>query len=301
MTLIAQPGAAFVLTPSLQSLTERAFAYLQAGYSLHLRGPAGGGKTTLALHLAALRARPLVLLHGDDALSSEDLVGGHAGYRHTRVVDNFVRSVVKTKETLENQWSENRLSVACREGATLVYDELTRSRAEAHNALLAVLEERIVPMSRRPGAEDVASVHPEFRMVCTSNSQEYVGVHRAPDALLDRLVTLYVGHPDRETEVAITRAKSGLGADEAVRIVELVRHVRERRLSPQSPSLRACLMIARVAVQTGAVPRAGDDRFREICVDVLGGLAAGATEAAPAELLAALDEQLSRWPKGGAS
>jgi gas vesicle protein GvpN len=301
MTLVAAPGAGFVLTASLRSMADRAFAYLRAGYSLHLRGPAGGGKTTLALHLAALRGRPLVLVHGDDALSSEDLVGGQSGYRRTRVVDNFVRSVVKTKETFESQWVENRLTTACRDGATLIYDEFTRSRPEAHNALLAVLEERVVPQSRRQGNEEVAAVHPEFCMICTSNSQEYVGVHRAPDALLDRLVTLYVGHPDRETEIAITRVKSGLASEDVARIVGLVRHVRERRLSPQPPSLRACLMIARVASQAGARPRADDLRFREICFDVLGGLAVGSAQQAPEALLLTIEEHIEGWRAKGRS
>ena len=55
--------------------------YLQAGYPIHLSGPAGTGKTTLAMHMAAQLRRPVALIHGDDEYGSSDLVGGQLGYR----------------------------------------------------------------------------------------------------------------------------------------------------------------------------------------------------------------------------
>jgi gas vesicle protein GvpN len=266
------PSASFVLSPVLQRLVRRATSYLRAGYSVHLRGPAGTGKTTLALHLAHLRGRPVVLVHGDDDLSSGDLVGRDRGYRRTQVVDNFVRSVVKTRETVDAIWSDSRLTVACQEGATLVYDEFTRSRPETNNALLSILEERVLnlPRPRASGASHV-DVHPEFRAVCTSNSEEYAGVHRTQDALLDRLVTLPVDHHDRATEIAIARAKSGVSAGDAARIVDVVRDVRAAGVASPGPSLRACIIIARVCSQEGIRPRSGNARFRDLCQDVLGG------------------------------
>ena len=42
----------FVSTPMVERVARRALRYLQSGYSVHLRGAAGTGKTTLALHLA---------------------------------------------------------------------------------------------------------------------------------------------------------------------------------------------------------------------------------------------------------
>ena len=53
-------------------------------------------------------------------------------------------------------------------------------------------------------------VHPNFRAIFTSNPEEYAGVHKTQDALLDRMVTITISQYDRETEMRITAAKSGL-------------------------------------------------------------------------------------------
>ena len=205
-----EAGTQFVETPQVRAIAQRALGYLRAGYPVHFSGPAGTGKTTLALHVAALRGRPVALMHGDDEFGSSDLVGGDFGYKKSRVVDNFIHSVVKTEENMSTLWADNRLTVACRNGDTLVYDEFTRSRAEANNALLSVLEERILSIpKRRPHGDGFIEVHPEFRAILTSNPEEYAGVHRTQDALNDRLITIQVDHFDRETEVRITETKSG--------------------------------------------------------------------------------------------
>ncbi|MDD5309177.1 MAG: gas vesicle protein GvpN [Deltaproteobacteria bacterium] len=265
----------FVLTPQVRGMAERALAYLRAGYPVHFSGPAGTGKTTLALHVAALRGRPVTLMHGDDEFASSDLIGNDYGYRKSKLIDNFIHSVVKTEETMNTLWADNRLTLACRNGDTLVYDEFTRSRPEANNVLLSVLEERLLTLpKRRPYGDGFIEVHPEFRAVFTSNPEEYAGVHRTQDALMDRLITIRVEYYDRETEIEITRAKSGLALEQAQVIVDIVRELRSLGLTKQGPSLRASIMIARVAVQQGAQARLGDPIFPELCRDVLGGLSA---------------------------
>jgi hypothetical protein len=42
---------------------------------------------------------------------------------------------VKTEEDVQQRWVDARLTLACREGFTLIYDEFNRSRPEANNAL----------------------------------------------------------------------------------------------------------------------------------------------------------------------
>jgi gas vesicle protein GvpN len=274
-SVAVEPSASFVVTPQVKRMATRALAYLRAGYPVHFSGPAGTGKTTLALHVAALRGRPVTLIHGDDEFAASDLIGGDSGYRKSKLVDNYIHSVVKTEETMNTLWTDNRLTLACRNGDTMVYDEFTRSRPEANNVLLGVLEERLLTLPRRPSHGDgYLEVDPQFRAIFTSNPEEYAGVHRTQDALMDRLITIKIDYYDRETEVGITRAKSGLPLAQAEVIVDIVRELRSLGLTTQGPSLRACIMISRLTVQQGAQARRGDSTFLELCGDVLSGLSA---------------------------
>ncbi len=264
-----RPRPDFIETPAVQEVTRRTLTYLEAGFPVHLRGLAGTGKTTLALHIAAKIGRPVVLIVGDEQLSTADLIGGQQGHRYRRVVDRYIHSVLKYEEDSTQHWVDNRLTTACREGFTLIYDEFTRSRPEANNVLLTILEERllIVPSSLRE--ESYLKVHPEFRAILTSNPQEYAGVHEAQDAISDRLVTLDLDYYDRETEITITAARSGVAPAVVAPIVDIVRDFRTSGEYDQAPTLRACIMIARVVAQQKFQVAASDPHFIALCLDIL--------------------------------
>jgi len=267
--LSVRPRPDFVETSTIRELTERALAYLAAGFPVHFRGAAGTGKTTLALHVAAQLGRPVMLIAGDEEFATSDLIGGQYGYRYRKVVDRFIHTVLKYEEDATQRWVDHRLTTACREGFTLVYDEFTRSRPEANNVLLAVLEEQLLVLPTMSRQDAYVKVHPQFRAIFTSNPQEYAGVHEAQDALSDRLVTMDLDFYDRETEIAITAARSGLPPEEAARIVDMVRDFRASGEYDQTPTLRACVMIAKVSAMQGLQPSAQDPRFVRICLDLL--------------------------------
>lgn len=267
---IPKPSEAFVVTPALERATERALAYMGAGYPVHLTGVAGTGKTSLAFHLASRLDQPAVLLHGDDEFGRSDLVGDEVGYRKSKVVDNFVRSVLKKSEEVQKMWADNRLARACREGYTLIYDEFSRSRPEANNVLLSVLEERILNLpTRSDRGESYIRVHPDFRAIFTSNTSEYAGTHRTQNALLDRLITIELDHPDRAAEIKITEARSGADRAQVKQIVDIVRAVRELDVAEHGPSVRAAIALARVFARRDDALTADDPFVRNVCVDVL--------------------------------
>jgi len=268
--ILPEPSDKFVCTDYVGKITERALAYLDAGYPVHFSGPAGTGKTTLAFHVAAKLGRPVTLIHGDDEFSSSDLVGRDSGYRKSKVVDNFIHSVLKTEEETKSLWTDNRLTSACQNGDTLIYDEFNRSRPEANNVFLSVLSERILnlPKLRRTG-QGYLEVHPQFRAIFTSNPEEYAGVHKTQDALLDRLITIPLQHYDRTSEIMITRAKSGIAQADAETIVDIVRELRDMGVNNHRPTIRACIAIARILAAREASTALEDPLFRWVCQDVL--------------------------------
>jgi len=272
ITTVLEPSPLpnFVETPYVRDVTERALGYIAAGFPLHLRGISGTGKTTMAMHVASKIGRPVVMIHGDEEFSTSDLVGGEHGYRMRKVVDNFIHSVLKTEENMQKSWVDNRLTIACKYGFTLIYDEFTRSRPEANNVLLSVLQEKMLDLpAAREGDSNYLQVDPDFTAIFTSNPEEYAGVHRSQDALRDRMVTLDLDHFDEETEVNITEAKSGLVNGDASKIVKVVRGLRDSDSYEFAPTIRGCLMIAKTLKIRNASVDKNDEIFKQTCMDIL--------------------------------
>ena len=267
--MLAKEQPSFVRTPYVQDMIKRAFLYIQAGYPIHFSGPAGTGKTTLAMYLAAQLGKPTILIHGDEEFGTSDLVGSEFGYRRKKVVDNFIHSVLKAEEDVVGRWVDNRLTVACKHGFTLIYDEFTRSKAEANNVLLSVLEEGILDLPAARGIEVYLRVHPNFCAIFTSNSHEYAGVYKAQDALRDRMITMKLQHYDRDTEVAITIAKSHIPPSDAEKVVDIIRVLRDKDKNGAIPTVRAAIMIGKVMKLSGSSANSSDQGFVQSCLDIL--------------------------------
>lgn len=271
MTTILEPSAMadFVETDYIKDITERALSYFKAGFPVHFRGVSGTGKTTLAMHVANKIGRPVVMVRGDEEYTTSDLVGGEHGYRLRKVVDRFVSRVMKTEEDMIKRWVDNRLTVACKYGFTMIYDEFTRSRPEANNILLSILQEKMMDMPiGRGSGEPYLRVAPNFSAIFTSNPEEYAGVHRSQDALRDRMITIDLNHFDYETEVAITQAKSLMSRVHSEKIVNIVRGLRDSGKCEFSPTVRGCIMIAKTLKVLEMEP-SKSPRFAQLCQDIL--------------------------------
>jgi gas vesicle protein GvpN len=272
MTTVLEPAPMpdFVETKYIKDITSRALSYIKAGFPVHFRGPSGTGKTTLAMHLASKIERPVVMIHGDEEFTTSDLVGGEHGYRIRKVVDRFISRVLKTEEDMVKRWVDNRLTVACKYGFTMIYDEFTRSRPEANNILLSILQEKMMDLPVGRGGEDpYLRVDPNFTAIFTSNPEEYAGVHRSQDALRDRMITMDLDYFDYETEVAVTQAKSKLSKQDSQIIVNIVRGLRESGKCEFAPTVRGCIMIAKTLKVKNLTPARASNVFTQMCEDIL--------------------------------
>ena len=259
----------FVETEYIKDITNRGLTYIKAGFPVHFRGPSGTGKTTVAMHLASKIGRPVVIIHGDSEYKTSDLVGSESGYRFRKLDDRFIHTVHKHEEDMEKKWVNNRLTIAVKNGFTLIYDEFTRSRAEANNILLPILQERMMSTSAGKEEDYYMKVHPNFCAIFTSNPEEYAGVNRTQDALRDRMVTMDLDHFDYETELQISRAKSELSLEDTEKIVKVVRGLRESGKTEFDPTIRGSIMIAKTVATLKTTPSKSNNVFRTICQDIL--------------------------------
>ncbi|PYZ95330.1 gas vesicle protein GvpN [Salipaludibacillus keqinensis] len=260
----------FVETDRIKELVSRTTPYLQAGYPLHLTGPTGVGKTALALHLASKFDRPVMLLHGNHEMNNEDLIGSIAGFTSEKVIDNFVRQVYKKQEEVKEKWHPGRLVEAIQKGYTLIYDEFSRSSPETNNLFLSVLEEGVLPLYGTKQKQSFLKVHKDFRVIFTSNPEEYAGVFDTQDALIDRMITIEMNN-ETQTEREILRNRCNILAKEADIILKITGKVRKacEKENKNGPSLRASLMIATICKKSEIPISTDNQQFTTVCKDIL--------------------------------
>lgn len=206
---------------------------------------------------------------GDDEFKTSDLIGNKSGYTRKKLVDNYIHTVLKVEDELRDNWIDSRLTLACKEGFTLIYDEFNRSRPEVNNVLLSVLEEKMLVLPPSQNQSEYIQVHPQFRVILTSNSEEWTGVHATQDALLDRVVTIGMEQPDISTEQNIVIQKTGINPLKAEVIIKLVRSVRQRVDKEDLGSLRSALMISKVCHDHDIPLDGKDSSFSDLCADIL--------------------------------
>jgi len=162
---------------------------------------------------------------------------------------------------------QGQLVEAVKKGHVVIYDEFSRSRPETNNIFLSLLEEKILPLYGY-GKGAFVNSHPDFRIIFTSNPNEYTGTFQTQDALMDRFITISLDYCDKETEVTILHKKTGVAQEEACEIVKLVSNLRSYGKG-FCPSLRSSLMLATIAQKANIPINSQNQNYQTLCFDVL--------------------------------
>jgi len=234
----------WVETDSVKALKGRIKNWLSLKYPVHLIGPTGCGKTILALQVAKELGRPVVWLNGDESITTTDLIGGYSQVEVSSIRDKYIHNVFKDKDVLKAEWIDNPLTLACKYGYTLIYNEFSRSKPAANNVFLSIFSEGVLELPTQFGEERYVKVHPDFRVIFTSNPIEYAGIHRAQDALLDRMAGIYMDYHDRETESKIIARHSKIDEKNALALVDMLSSLRQKLPEESCLGTRAGVMVA---------------------------------------------------------
>ena len=189
-----------------------ALAALGAGRDLLLEGPAGVGKSTLALAACGHLGRELVRVDGGDAGDGPD---GGAVRDGDDVRDDGAASFVA-----------GPLAHAMRDGRLLFVTRLDLLPETLQSALATALEERLVRLSGLGEVRAAAG----FAVVATCDPGDPRGAGPLESALVERFARVTLGYQSAADEAAIAAADSG--SDDVSLIGVAVRVTRGTRLHP---------------------------------------------------------------------
>jgi MoxR-like ATPase len=213
----------------------------QEPQNLGIKGPAGSGKSSMALQIAAYRASPTYLANAYTMQSSDQWFG---------------REWVDIKKG--GMFYDPSLFVEAieTEGATVIINDINLMQNKSvQNGLNDILD----PTLRHAWIDQIArslgrpvQVAPKVLIIGTWNEGvEYTGTIKLAQNILDRFVNMmYMTYPDDETQKQVIIRKTGVPYANAERLVRYGASLRELD-EPVEVSMRKLLMAA-AKMQVGA-------------------------------------------------
>jgi len=187
-------------------------AFVDAGVSVLLIGPAGSGKSRGVKEVFKERQQFLRVVSCTPRLNANDLEG------------DFDLLVENGKQV--TKFSPAGPALASQHGDGLLFDEVDAAPAEAMYSVYRLLDGEEMHIVRK-GQDALVQRHPELRIVGTQNTEGrgddrglYHGRSHQDEAFLDRWEnTIRVSYPTPDDEAVILCGRTGIGEVQAKRIV----------------------------------------------------------------------------------
>lgn len=183
---------------------------MASGENVKIIGPAGCGKSTIFLWLAANANRPVMRINFQGEITYEDFIG-----HLTRANGNV-------------EWSDGSFTYAWKRGYLILLEELNVARPEIKTALHACLElggDLEIPMTH-----ELIKRHPMTLVASTENPVDdgiYSGVIRDNEATNDRWQILNMNYLPLNAEIEVVQHYSSCHTDTARYLCTLAVEIRE--------------------------------------------------------------------------
>ncbi len=202
-----------------------------------LKGPTGCGKTRFMEHMAWRLKRPLITVSCHDDLTASDLVG---------------RYLITAGETV---WVDGPLAHAVRVGGICYLDEVVEARKDTTVVIHPLADDRRVLPIEKTG--EVLSATPEFALAISYNPGYQSVLKDLKQSTRQRFVALEFDYPVHDLEKRIVDHESGIGEEQAERLVRFADMTRNLKGSglEEGASTRLLVHAAKLMV-SGVSPQA---------------------------------------------
>ncbi|CAI2351338.1 unnamed protein product [Caenorhabditis sp. 36 PRJEB53466] len=227
-TLLPQNDPKYVITKTVKgNLAEIARIVCSGRFPVLLEGETSAGKTSIVCHLAKATGNKIVRINNHEHTDVQEYMGSYVADMGGRLV-----------------FREGALVQAVRDGSWVILDELNLAPTDVIEALNRLLDDnRELFVSE---INETIKAHPRFRLFATQNpAGSYAGRKKLSRALMSRFIVLRFHHLpiDELSEMVCSRCEVQPNA--ALKMIEVLRELRNRRSLSGLFSARDGLMTLR--------------------------------------------------------
>lgn len=226
--LVPESDPKYVITKTVQAnLGEIARIVCSGRFPILLEGETSAGKTSIVCHLAKVTGNKIVRINNHEHTDVQEYMGSY-------VADSGGRLVFR----------EGALVQAVRDGSWVILDELNLAPTDVIEALNRLLDDNRELFV--PEINETIKAHPRFRLFATQNpAGSYAGRKRLSRALMSRFIVLRFQHLPIDELSQMVCARCGVHDKAALKMIEVLSELRNRRSLSGLFSARDGLMTLR--------------------------------------------------------